>query len=142
MSEVETTTDVADDLEELSAEYPVRPKAPRKPRAKNDPKDEVEYTDGLTKDNLDQVQVKMYRRRGSRGWWWSVKIPALRTSWRGSSRYWYLDESSGYAITKWGAQYEIKKCIRKNTHRPEDKIEWVVPIVKNTEPVKTRPIRK
>lgn len=132
MNEVETTTDLTEDLEELSAEYPAKPKTPRKPRSKKASTDEVEYLDDLTPETIDQLQVMMYRRTGSRGWWWKVKFPQLRTGW-GGGQYWRLYEDSGYAITKWGAQYEIKKAIKRRVVRKEDRIEWTVPLAKPEE---------
>lgn len=114
----EPIEDLSKDLEELTASY-VEP----------DPLDEL-LGDIVAKDP-DKILVRIYKWNGGSGWHWEVKFPEQKGGRRGIDPYWGYDRYSGYAMTKWGAQWCTNKAFKKRAKRlryDQNQIQYQVSI--------------
>jgi hypothetical protein len=123
-----TSEEFQEDLEELLTTDFTAPPAPKK-RARKPKASETYYTDGITPETTDQIVVRIYKWNGGTGWHWEVKFPKLRISaFKDEPSYWRYDRYSGYAMTKLGAKYCVKRRLSKGrTHGESRKITYTVP---------------
>lgn len=112
----EPVEDLSKDLEELTATY-----------AASSPADDF-LDDYLAKDP-DKVLVRIYKWRGGAGYHWEVKFPIQRGGHLGVDPYWGFDRYSGYAMTKWGAQWDVNRAFKrraKKFHHEQNQIQYSV----------------
>ena len=126
------TKDFSEDEEELTASY----------TEEDEDEDEKEtiidgaVADWFSPDDLVNAVVKMEKHRPTptSGWHWEVSIPYKTKSGRYGQEHkivWRAWRKSGYAITKLGAQYCIKKSFKRFNRYSKNgngKIEYKVPM--------------
>jgi hypothetical protein len=99
------TEDLSKDLEELTATY-----------AEPDPLEEF-MGEFIAKDP-DKVEVRIFKWNGGNGYHWEVKFPKLsRHGRKDGDAYWGYDRYSGYAMTKWGAQWCVNQTFKKRAKK-------------------------